>query len=290
MNLKCIYPYFTQWLVLTTCNSLYIINKKETKSVCKFEEEILKIANINFSSCCVYTTSGYYYVNLESYACIKKENKNEKLKHIGTLNNCWDIYKDTNNPCILAYNTKTNKHSVISHKKKTWVIKVEGEQLTLIEADSHGLYIKGSLYKFPNEINVIVKKLLQTETNIVTHAMHNNTDILIVFCMKYLTYFPIYNTQSLNDLHILNNTLVLFHEYYFTLLNALDNIKMFTYDVLLSINVSSIIYTEDNVLHLLNTESQNIVKYEIDYNIKDICENENKNLLIVKDDNSIVFV
>jgi hypothetical protein len=65
---------------------------------------------------------------------------------------------------------------------------------------------------------------------------------------------------------------------------------MFTYDVLLSINVSSIIYTEDNVLHLLNTESQNIVKYEIDYNIKDICENENKNLLIVKDDNSIVFV
>ena len=227
MNLKCIYPYFTQWLVLTTCNSLYIINKKETKSVCKFEEEILKIANINFSSCCVYTTSGYYYVNLESYACIKKENKNEKLKHIGTLNNSWDIYKDDSMPCILAYNTKTKKHSVISHTKKMWVIKMEDDQLTLIEADSHGLYIKDSLYKFPNEIHVDVKKLSQTETNIITHAIHKKKDILIVFCMKFLTYYPIYSTENLNDFQIINDTLVLFYEYYFTLLTSLDNVKIF---------------------------------------------------------------
>ena len=289
MIIKSIYPCFLKWLVISTDNSLYIVTKSNNQLVCTFEEDVLKIDNIKHDSCIVYTVLGSYYTSLSSFCCIKQENKRGRLTHIGNIKE-WDIFKEKNTKCIFAHNKNTGKHSLMSHTKPHWVITMENETFDLIEADNNGIYVRNSHYMYPCGHIESVKKIQNVSDFVVIHVCaKTGFDILLLFSLKDKKFFH-KSFCCLNDFQIINESMLLFYDEYFSIVYSESKSDFHTYDKIYSINDRSVIFHDDDELHVLKHATGTLNKYTINYKIKYVCENQNNELLIVKDNNSLCFV
>lgn len=290
MKYKCVYPFYTQWLILSDCNALFIVSKEKQSLVNTFDEPVLKIEKIKYTSCYVYSKTGYYYVNLESFVCIKKENKQGKLMHIGTLNESWDVYKTNDTKCIFAYNSKSLQHSVVHYTREHWIIHLIEENLVLIEADELGIYINDTCCTFPKNKTINVQKIENNSQYVILHGILEKQHILLLFCLKTKTFSDFFKLNDVIDFKVLNNNLILFYEYYFAIAEISQKKDFYTYDSLLNINNSKLFYLDDRLLHILNIETRTCQTYVIDYQIKHICENQNKEIFIIADDDSFLFI
>tara|TARA_B110000977_G_C11088922_1_gene495930 strand:+ start:5728 stop:6591 length:864 start_codon:yes stop_codon:yes gene_type:complete len=287
MKIKSIYPFFTNWLILNVDNELYILSETDTELVHPFEETILHIANICHSSCKVYCESAFYYVNLITFVCVKKEKKQSNLDYLGTLNTSWDIFNEKNEKCLFAYNNKTGKHCCVNHKKKHWTVRINEDKLVLIEADEYGLYIDDEFVHYPNDLKLSIKKLQEVGTNILLHGINETKHVLLMYCNIRKNFSVKYTIGDIENFQIISNVVLLFYEGFFTILDFID---VYIYDEILNISDTSIIFSDEKNLYRLSIKNKKVQHYVIDYKIKNVCENQNQKLLVIKEDDSFFFV
>jgi hypothetical protein len=290
MQIKLVYPYYTEWLSITCNNEFYIINKNNNKLVKTFDEDITKIANIKYNSCCIYTKTGYYYVNLVSNTCVKHEDTYRKFQHLGTLNDTIEVFKQKCSKSIFVYDKSKGKHQILNHSKSDWVIDKLNDDIMLFEADKYGIYIKHTLYKYPNETELDVKKIQSHSNIIIIHGKTKKEDLLLKFSKNKLKFIATYSLFDIIDFYIVTNNIILFFDGYFKIIKDNECIDFYTYDNILAINEDSILYIEESILNILNLDTLDIRMFVIDYKIKHVCENQNKNILIVNEFDDIIFV
>jgi uncharacterized protein (UPF0216 family) len=127
------------------------------------------------------------------------------------------------------------------------------------------------------------------EKQILIYGSIENKNILKIFDTESKSFSKEFNITKVLDFQIIANKLLLFFEDYFTIIDNNKSIY-FVYDTLCDINNRDIIFVDENELCILEIESMKTQKIYIDFKIKLLCQNQNRKIIIVKDDESIVFI